>query len=81
MKNKIPLFREFPFSGTTNELMRNTFVAVGYNKLSEEALVTLYFSTVTSHFDYSLRQRASSLEKPASLSVDCGNLTRDHQLV
>ena len=79
-ENEIPLFMEFPFSSTTNKPFSQY--------LSGIALVAPYFGTVnwnlleiSSQFKYSLRRSASSLKTSACLSLDCGNLTLDHQLV
>ena len=49
MKNEIPLFTEFPFSGASNEplseCLRGTHLLLS-GTLSEEAFVTPYFSAV-----------------------------------
>ena len=49
MKNEISLFREFPFSGSTNEplseCLSGTHLLLS-GTISEEALVTRYFRTV-----------------------------------
>ena len=68
MKNEIPLFREFPFSGSTNEPLSECLSGTQYlGTISEEALVTRYFRTVnwnllevSSQFEYSLRRRADA---------------------
>ena len=70
MKNEIPLFTEFPFSGTSNEplseCLRGTHLLLS-GTLSEEAFVTPYFNTVngnllevSSQFEYSLRRKADA---------------------
>ena len=49
MKNKIPLFREFPFSGTTNKPLSECLSGIQLllsGTISEEALITRYFRTI-----------------------------------
>ena len=82
-ENKIPLFREFPFSGTTNKpllecLSRIHLLLLG--TIPEEALITRYFGAIETcgRFQVNLSIRSDeglTLETSASLSLHCGNLT------
>ena len=49
MKTKIPLFRRFPFSGTTNKPLSECLYGINLllsGTISEEALITRYFGTI-----------------------------------
>ena len=49
MKTKIPLFRRFPFSGTTNKPLSECLYGIHLllsGTISEEALITRYFGTI-----------------------------------
>ena len=89
-ENEIPLFREFPFSGTTNKPFSQNLSGIHLlvsGTISEEALITSYFGPVnwnllkvSSQFEY-LPTRKARARNVIFLSLDCGNLTLDHQLV
>ena len=78
MKNEIPLFREFPFF-RHNQLVVVSIIRRNINYALFWHNWNLF--EVSSQFEYSLRRRALSLETSACLSLECGNLTLDHQLV
>ena len=82
-ENEIPLFREFPFSGTTNKPLLECLSGIRLllsGTISEEALITRYFGTIETceRFQVNLSIRSDeglTLETSASLSLHCGNLT------
>ena len=79
IKNEIPLFREFSFSGTSNEPLSECLCGIHFllsGPISEEALITRYRGTIETCEKFQV-----NLSIRSSLSVDCGNLTLDHQLV
>ena len=89
-ENEIPLFREFPFSGTTNKPFSQNLSGIHLlvsGTISEEAIITSYFGPVnwnllkvSSQFEY-LPTRKARARNVIFVSLDCGNLTLDHQLV
>ena len=69
-ENEIPLFREFPFSGTTNKPFSQYLSEIHLllsGTITEEALIAQYFARVnwnllevSSQVDYSLSRRVDA---------------------